>query len=160
MSKNVYQLYIQIGDGGNSDLISDSQNSTSKTDAKKGITLLTVYNAVEPFINSTRQIIENDVKTNYASTELSSRVNLGLSIASMGIKTAVSVASGVSLASALGISTTFGGAVGAVLAVGTIVANYAVKVNELNNNMKIENEQLNVLRGRMGVQFNKSRIGE
>lgn len=163
-NKNVYQLYIQIGDGsgGNGTIAGeDAQSAAEKQKAgTKGITLLTAYGAVQPFISGTQQIIMNDVQTNYSNTELTNRISIAMDLANFGVKTAVSVASGVSLASALGLSSSFGAGVGAIIAVGSKVMDIAVKQSEINNKARIENEQINILRGRAGVQFNKSRIGE
>lgn len=158
MEKNEYHLIIDINGDVGGGAISDSKDTTS--DAKKGITLLTAYNMAQPFISATKQIIQNNVDTATGSGELSARIGLQMSIVEFGAKTLVGIASGKSLATMLGFSGPAGALVGGILAVGSTIANLAVKQNALNNQIKLENEQLQILRGRAGIQFNRSRMGE
>lgn len=164
MSKNVYKLYINIGGSDNGKGViagkDASEMASKESSAKKGVGTLTAYQVVSPFLNATKQMIANDVNTQYSNTELSSRVNIGMEVASTAIKTAVNVASGMSLASALGFSSPIGAIIGVVTTVAEKALNIAVKQNAINNQAKIESEQFNILRGRAGIQFNRSRVGE
>lgn len=160
-NKNTYQLYIQIGDGDGSGVIAGESADTSKDSAlKKGAGTLTAYQVVQPFLNATKQVIANNVQTQYANTELSNRINIGMNIASSAIRVATNVVGGMSLATALGFSSPVGAIVGVATSLVEKVLDIAVRQNEINNQARIENEQLTVLRGRAGVQFNRSRIGE
>ena len=160
MEKNEYHLIIDInGDMEGDGVIAQGNNQTS-SDGKKGVTLLAAYNMAQPFISATKQIIQNNVETTTGSGELSARIGLQMSIAEMGVKTLVGIASGKSLATMLGISGPAGAVIGGIIAVGSTIANLVVKQNALNNQIKLENEQLQILRGRAGVQFNRSRMGE
>ena len=159
MGKNEYRLIIDIsGNGTNGGAISKSEKT--KNSAKKGAEILTAYNIAKPYLNATKQIIQNEVDTRFGSGELSQRIGIAMDIASFGANAIVSMASGSSLAMALGLSSGLGIAAGALLAVGNAVTNVVVRQNEINNKSKIENEQLNILRGRAGIQFNRSRSGE
>ena len=160
MEKNEYRLVISIEDGESVSGAIANKNQGENQGTKKALSILTAYNVAQPFINGTKAIIQNNVDTKLGSQELSARVNLGMEVASFGAKTLIGLASGRSLASMLGLSATFGGAVGVLVTVGSYAMNVAVKQNEINNKIYIENEQLNILRGRAGVQFNRSRSGE
>ena len=160
MEKNEYRLVISIEDGiSNGGAITDAQQGENQA-TKKALTIMTAYNVAQPFINGTKSIIQNNVDTKLGSQELSTRINLAMETVSFGAKTLVGIASGRSLASMLGLSATFGGVVGSLVAVGSFAMNIAVKQKEINNKAYIENEQLNILKGRAGIQFNRSRGGE
>lgn len=160
-SKNVYKLYINIGEGGSGEVIAGgSASDSAKESAKKGAGLMTAYTTMQPYISATEQMIQNDVRTEYGNKELSARVGLGMKVANYAIKTAVGVASGMSLAQALGFGSGVGAVVGALTTMASFVTDIMVKQNEINNQAKIENEQLSILRGRAGIQFNRSRSGE
>ena len=156
MEKNEYRLVIDInadiGGGGGSDSVSSEVDKQQKTLAS-----LVRYQVAQPFIQSTKQLILNDVNTYYGSSELSQRIQIGLDTAHSlysGVKY------GVALSSALGVSAVAGGAIGIALMVGQKLLDIAVRQNEINNKATLENRELSILRGRAGIQFNRSRMGE
>lgn len=156
MEKNEYRLVIDInadiGGGGSSDSVSSEAKKQQKTLAS-----LVRYQVAQPFIQSTKQLILNDVNTYYGSSELSQRIQIGLDTAHSlysGVKY------GVALSSALGVSAAAGGAIGIALMVGQKLLDIAVRQNEINNKATLENRELSILRGRAGIQFNRSRMGE
>lgn len=156
MEKNEYRLVIDInadiGGGGSSDSVSSEVEKQQKTLAS-----LVRYQVAQPFIQSTKQLILNDVNTYYGSSELSQRIQIGLDTAHSlysGVKY------GVALSSALGVSAAAGGAIGIALMVGQKLLDIAVRQNEINNKATLENRELSILRGRAGIQFNRSRMGE
>ena len=156
MEKNEYRLVIDInadiGGGGSSDSVSSEVDKQQKTLAS-----LVRYQVAQPFIQSTKQLILNDVNTYYGSSELSQRIQIGLDTAHSlysGVKY------GVALSSALGVSAAAGGAIGIALMVGQKLLDIAVRQNEINNKARLENQELSILRGRAGIQFNRSRMGE
>lgn len=156
MDKNEYHLIIDInGDIDDGGVSSGSNNEVDKQ--QKALQNLVRYQVAQPFIQATKQIILNDVNTYYGSSELSQRIQIGLDTAHSLYGGAVM---GVNLASALGISKVTGGIVGVALTVGHKLLDIAVKQNEINNKTRLENEQLQILRGRAGIQFNRSRMGE
>lgn len=162
MEKNEYKLTISIEDGitGENPISNQGQSQNENLSTQKALSLMTAYNVAQPFINKTMSIIQNNVDTKLGSQELSSRINLQMQIAEFGTRTLVGVASGRSLASMLGLGTNFGGIIGGLVMVGGFAMNIMAKQNEINNKAYIENEQINVLKGRAGIQFNRSRSGE
>ena len=161
MEKNEYHLIIDInGDGvGEQSPISKS-NKDKSSDGKVGVAILAAYNMVQPFISTAKQMIMNNVDTQTGSGELSARIGLQMRIAEIGMNTLVGAAAGQSLASMLGASGPAGAVVGTMVVVGKELANVVQRMNELDNQTKLENEQLQILRGRAGIQFNRSRMGE
>jgi hypothetical protein len=156
MEKNEYHLIIDInGDIDDGGVSSGSNNEVDKQ--QKAMQRLVRYQVAQPFIQSTKQIILNNVNTYYGSSELSQRIQVGLDTAHSLYSSAKY---GVALASSLGLSAVAGGAIGVALMVGHKMLDIAVKQNEINNKTMLENEQLQILRGRAGIQFNRSRMGE
>lgn len=170
MNKNEYRLVIDINDGtgGGIDAITGQnggkknpfKDTSAVADTKKAISTmqgLVKYQIAQPYINMTKQIIYNEVETKTGSGELAQRIQLGTNMVHQATGTAIY---GASLGSILG--------VGAGAGVGIAVALTAIKTGldlitkhiELQNKTKLENEQLSILRGRAGVQFNRSRSGE
>lgn len=161
MEKNEYKLTISIGSGFKGGSITDTEQESDVDKLAKTMTpLLTAYNMAQPFINSSKQIVENQVETKYGSRELSSRINLVMNLGQFTARTSASIFSGASIASALGLSAGMGGIIGAVITAGSKIANIMTNYDEISNKAFIENEQINILRGRTGVQFNRSRSGE
>lgn len=161
-NKNTYQLFIQIGDGngGATPIANGVEPSKKERATSNTIGLLTAYGAIEPFIQKTQNIILNNVQTNTGSEELTQRTQIAMSVSNRAVKFGVSVLGGSSIAASLGISSPLGAIVGGALAIGNMVMDYVTNVNEINNKRIIENEQLSVLRGRAGIQYNRSRGGE
>lgn len=168
MAENAYHLYITVdgGDGTNTTSpIAKQKNGGSNNGADVGgltrkTAVVAAYSVVEPFINGTMQIIQNDVKTNYANQDLEQRIGIVMNGAKGLIDTGVSALAGGGIASALGLSSGVGALVVVAAKAVQFATNLIVRQNEINNNIKVENEQLNILRGRMGIQFNRSRGGE
>lgn len=160
MEKNEYHLIIDINGEGVGEQSPISSGSKKSDNGGKAITLLTAYNVAQPFISAAKQTIMNNVDTKTGSAELSARIGLQMSIAEMGAKTLIGMASGQSLATMLGVTGPYGAVIGAAVAIGSTIAHFMTRFNALDNQAKLENEQLQILRGRAGVQFNRSRMGE
>lgn len=157
MSKNTYQLFIQIGEGGESPIAKGEEQQAPTTKQKVGVGIFTAYTIIDPFVKKAQGIMMDNVQTQYANTELSQRIQIGLDVANKAVQIGASLIGGATLASALGLSSKFGLGVGAILSVGNIAIDFVSNVNKINNQRIIENETLQVLRGRAGIQFNKSR---
>ena len=159
MANNSYVLTINIngGQGTESPIAgTDDNKDTDKVNKK----LLAAYAVARPFISKTQQMVLNQVQTDYANSELTERVRLGMAVGTKILDIGVSAAAGQSLATMLGISGPFGAVVGAVTAIAGTVMDLMSRVQEIANKKKIEDEGLEVLRGRAGIQFNKSRMGQ
>ena len=157
MEKNEYHLIIDInGDTGSGGAISGSGDAKISKE-QKALGNLVKYQVAQPFIQSTKQMIINNVDTTLGSSELSQRIQIGLDTAHSLYSSAKY---GVALSSALGVSAVAGGAIGIALMIGHELLNMAVKQVEINNKRMLENQELNILRGRAGIQFNRSRMGE
>lgn len=160
-NKNTYKLIIEVGDGASATSpIASGESGQDKSSGKTGIGLLTVYSAIQPFIQKTESMILNNVQTSTGSSEITQRTQIAMNVANFAVKTGISVLGGAGIASALGIASPLGAVVGGALAIGSMVMDYVSNVNEINNKRLIENEQLSVLRGRAGIQYNRSRGGE
>lgn len=175
MEKNEYRLIIDINDltnassGGGSPI--SGQNISSNTPNTKDITSsniaegkafntmkrLVKFEIARPFLNTTKQIIQNDVDTYLGSAELSQRISTAMN---MGATIKQSVIQGIALSSLLGITTGAGLLISGTLTLMQKTFELYARQNEINNKQKLENEQLQILRGRAGVQFNRSRMGE
>ena len=156
MEKNEYHLIIDINGDVGGDVISGGANE--KVDnQQKALTRLVKYQIAQPYINATKQIVMNNVNTYFGSNELSQRIQVGLDTAHSLYG---NIVSGASLGVALGIGTVAGAGIGVALMVGQKLLDIAVKQNEINNKAMLENQELNILRGRAGIQFNRSRVGE
>ena len=159
MEKNEYHLIIDIQNSGGKGGAISQQSKEEKQIAERenAIKRLVRFEIAKPFVQSTKQIIMNNVDTYYGSSELSQRIQFGLDIAHT---TNSAFMQGVALSAVLGISKVAGGVLSLGLAVGQKMMDIAVKQNEINNKAYIENQSLQILRGRAGVQFNRSRVGE
>lgn len=156
MEKNEYRLVIDI----NGDIDAGGVSSGSNSEVgkqEKALKNLVRYQVAQPFIQSTKQIIMNNVDTYLGSSELSQRIQIGIDTAHSLYS---SVVMGVNLGTALGVGAVAGGAIGVALMVGHKLLDIAVRQNEIDNKTRLENQELSILRGRAGIQFNRSRMGE
>lgn len=162
-NKNHYVLTIELngdGTGQDSPIASGSEQTSSGSLTKPEAVVFTSYLMAKPFIDKTEQMIMNNVHTKYANQEYEMRVQLAMNAVNKGLGLMAGIAGGKSLASLLGLSGTAGAAIGGVLAVAGMAMDIAVKQNAINNSRIVENEGLSILRGRAGIQFNKSRSGQ
>ena len=169
MEKNEYHLIIDINDnvsavgssggGSSTSAISNVTNTTSNSTDKfqNALTRLAKYEIAKPFLSSTKQMIQNNVDTYYGSGELSQRISFGLSAVDTTVNT---IKNGIGLSAVLGLSMAGGIGVATALMAVQKGLEILVRQNEINNKQRLENEQLQILRGRAGVQFNRSRMGE
>ena len=158
MDKNEYHLIIDIngdGVGETSSAISDTEKAEQKI--ANTMKKLVKYEIARPFLNTTKQMVQNNVDTYYGSGELSQRINFGLSIGTTAYHTTMQ---GMALSSVLGLSTGVGVLITGALTLMQKGLEILSRQNEINNKQKLENEQLQILRGRAGIQFNRSRMGE
>lgn len=164
MEKNEYHLIIDI----NSEISATGETPSSPTGAISStnsaeqrvantMKRLVKYEIARPFLNTTKQMIQNNVDTYYGSGELSQRINFGLSMGTTAYQTAMQ---GMALSSVLGLTTGVGVLITSALTLMQKGLEIVARQNEINNKQRLENEQLQILRGRAGVQFNRSRMGE
>lgn len=161
MEKNEYHLIIDInnmgsgkGGGAIATQNKEQQQASRREDALKR---LVKYEIARPFISSTLQMVQNNVDTRLGSQEVSQRIQFAMDTARTAYN---SVQQGLVLSAVFGLSKVGGMGIGLALTAGQKLLDIAVKQNEINNKMYLENEQLSILRGRAGVQFNRSRVGE
>ena len=160
-SKNEYVLTIDINGGMQTEnpIANNTEQSTIKHTKYEGA-IFTAYMVAQPFVQKTEQIIMNNLNTQYANEEYQMKAQFFLDLANKGAGIVAGIAGGQSLASALGIASSMGAVIGGVIAVAGIAMDIAVKQNALNNAKIVEDEGLQILRGRAGIQFNRSRSGQ
>jgi len=159
VSKNTYKLIIEIGDMDGGPIASggESKQEFPTSKQKVGAGIFTAYTIIDPFVKKAQSIMMDNVQTQYANTELSQRIQIGLDVANKAVDIGANLIGGATIASALGLGAKFGLVAGAVLSAGSIAMDFVSNMNKINNQRIIENETLQVLRGRAGIQFNKSR---
>lgn len=160
MENNSYSLKIQIinAEGGDSPVANTKAESKEpKTTPEMKLASLVAHKMSSTFLNTSKQIIMNNVHTNLGNSEIEQRINFGMNMVQKGVST---ITGGLALSATLGVTGPIGIGIAATLGIIDFAANTIVRQNEINNNARVENEQLQVLRGRMGVQFNRSRTGE
>lgn len=160
-NKNEYVLTIDINGGAEtqSPIANNTEQNTIKHAKYEGV-IFTAYQVAQPFVQKTEQIIMNNINTQYANEEYQMKAQFFLDMANKSAGIVAGIAGGQSIAAALGIAGPFGAVIGGVVAVAGIAMDIAVKQNAINNAKIVENEGLEILRGRAGIQFNRSRSGQ
>ena len=158
MNDRTYKLEISIEGIGD---IANTGEKEKATSGEKGISALVVYNTVQPIIQKTQQMILDNQATMYASDRQIEQNRLLMEGVNSVVGFGVSMASGAGIAASLGLATgPVGALVGASLFALNKIMDIAVKQNQIDTQKRVELDELSVLRGRAGVQFNKSRGGE
>lgn len=158
MDNNKYELTIKF-DGLNEE---NSSEQTAKNESDR------VFNAVanvaksqviKPFIESVTEIYFNNLQTSTGSTQLVERQRFLMSGVKQGINLYMAAQGGIAFAGAIGMNSFAGGAIGIGLYLGNTILDLIVRANELNNQKKIEDVNIEYQRTRMGIANNKSRTG-
>ena len=158
-NKNSYQLYIHI-DGEVGEGVGGIAKESRRDGGVGAVTAMTVYHNLQPFLSTAENILQNDVKTYVGSEQVSRKLGMAMSITNKALDVGVNVASGVSLASALGFGTGARALIGTAMTVVKEAMNILQRQIEINNKQFEEAESLSIVRGRAGVQYNRSRGGE
>ena len=160
MENNKYELTIKF-DGGNSGNNTNSE-TISKRDSEKlsnAINNIAKTQVIKPFIDTAEQIYFNNLQTNTGSSQLVERQRLLVEGVRQGINMYQAAQGGMVFANLAGLSTGAGVGLGLALYGLNFAFNIAVKQNQINNQKKIEDINIQYQRTRMGFANNKSRTG-
>lgn len=158
MAKNQYSLVIKIqGGGGRSPVANGESEKKEKATPEEKVSSLVAHTVTRDFLSTTKQILMNDINTFGGSQELTQRISFGMGVVQKGIG---DITGGLAMSKALGISQGGGILISMALSVTSFLFDTVKNMNAINNQRIMENQGLEVLRGRAGIQFNQSRSGE
>lgn len=138
-------------------------NGTSTSDATaKGQKALGKYVAsqtITPFIQEVKTQITQNVGLVTGNTELQNRINLGFQAVQFGVNTYKNAQAGAVIAQSAGIGGGVGAAIGIALTAISTGLQIAFNQMQINLQARMENYQLEQVRSRAGIAYNKSRSG-
>ena len=142
--------------------VSQTSGTASDSGALKGQKALGKYVAsqtIQPFIQEVRTQVTQNIGLVTGNTELQNRINLGLQAVQFGVNTYKNAQAGMVVAQSAGL----GGGVGAVLGVTLTAITTLMQIGfnqaQINLQNRMENYQLEQVRSRAGIAFNRSRRG-
>ncbi len=109
--------------------------------------------ALVPMAKSVTAYVTSSVEISTGSRELQQKTDMVMSIANTALSTATSVASAAAVFGPAGI------AIGLGVSAINLATQYGVKQAQIQQQMRLEEEQLALYRSRFGVSFNQSRTG-
>lgn len=157
MSKNQYVLRVEFNGGNEGDAQTEARDKQAKVG--KALTNYIKAQAVMPFIELAENVYFNNLQTTTGSTQLVERQRAVVGVVKEGINIYKSTMGGIAFGAALGMSTFTGGLLGFGAAILSKVFGWVQRANEIENNKRIENINLDYARTRAGAAFNKSRTG-
>lgn len=158
MENNKYELTIKFegGDSGSSSATKAKDDNEKVTNAVLNVAKTQI---IKPFISTAEQIYFNNLQTNTGSSQLVERQRLLVDGVRQGINLFQSAQGGIAFAGAIGLSVGAGAGIGIALYGINFMSNLLVRQNQLNNQKKIEDVNIEYQRTRMGFANNKSRTG-
>lgn len=156
---NQYELVIKFDEGGGTEQTKQDkarQNAIKSLNAIKNVVSTQV---IKPFISSVENIYLNNLQTNTGSTQLVERQRFVFNAVRQGISIYQSAMGGVAFANAIGISGFAGGVIGVGLFALNSMLNIVQNANDIRNQTKIEDFNIQYQQTRMGTAYNKSRMG-
>lgn len=137
---------------------SSSQSGSTSNISMKSVASFVASQTIQPIISNVKSQLSTQIGLITGSTELQERINFGLSLVERTTSVIGVASAGAAIGSAIpGVGTAVGFVAGAVLGVVSQVIDYAFDKRELDTRSMLENYQLQQLRERSGVQFNRSR---
>lgn len=158
MENNRYELTIKF-EGGDSGSSSSTKAKDDNEKVMNAVANVAKAQIIKPFISTAEQIYFNNLQTNTGSSQLVERQRLLLDGVRQGINLFQSAQGGIAFAGALGLSVGAGAGIGIALYGINFMSNLLVRQNQLNNQKKIEDVNIEYQKTRMGFANNKSRTG-
>lgn len=157
-----YEINININNIGGEEVeeqsgVSSKATNTEQQKAVKAMGKYVASQTIQPFIQTVKSQVTQNIQVVTGRTELQQRVNLGLEMLQFGLNTASTIQGGVTAGLALGIGAGAGAGIGIALAVINTGIEIAGNAIQLNIQERMENYQLQQTRERAGVMFNRSR---
>lgn len=158
MENNRYELTIKF-EGGDSGSSSSTKAKDDNEKVMNAVANVAKAQIIKPFISTAEQIYFNNLQTNTGSSQLVERQRLLLDGVRQGINLFQSAQGGIAFAGALGLSVGAWAGIGIALYGINFMSNLLVRQNQLNNQKKIEDVNIEYQKTRMGFANNKSRTG-
>ena len=156
MSENRYSLIIDFNST-NEDKTSQKKVQSNQEKVLNQVTNIAKTQAILPFANTLTNVYFNNLQTSTGSSQLVERQRLLVDGVKQGVNLYQAGAGGIAFASAIGLSTGAGLGIGVGLYVLNTIFSLWEKQNQLNNQRKIENYNIQYAQSRMGTAYNKSR---
>lgn len=109
--------------------------------------------AIMPMVKSVTAYAASSVEISTGSRELQQKTDMVMSLVSTGMSTFTTVTSS---AAVFGVAGIF---VGLAISAINLATQYGIKQAQMQQQMRLEEEQLSLYRSRFGVSFNQSRTG-
>ena len=157
---NEYVIRIEDGTAQSSAAPVASQNGGSQETAgqpkqqqKANAAAYIASHAIVPMVKSVTSYMSSSVEISTGSRELQQKTDMVMSLVNTGMSTISTVAGAAAVFGPAGIG--IGLAVSAI----NLATQYGIKQAQLQQQMRLEEEQLSLYRSRFGVSFNQSRTG-
>jgi hypothetical protein len=156
-----YEINININNvGGEQQEPEGVSKQPTNTEQQKAVKALGKYvsaQVVQPFIQTVRNNVTQNIQVVTGNADLQQRVNFAFEVGQYALSTYQNAQAGVALGTSLGI----GGLAGAGIGVALSVVNKAIEIGsnqmQIDLQSRIENYNLQQVRERSGVMYNRSR---
>ena len=157
-----YEINININNVGGEEVeeqsgVSSKATNTEQQKAVKAMGKYVASQTIQPFIQTVKSNISQNIQTVTGNSDLQRRVNFGMETIQYGLNAFSNAQAGIGVVTALGGTATGGVVLGLALTAiqtGIEVINNTIQI-ELQERM--ENYQLQQIRERSGAMFNRSR---
>lgn len=140
--------------------ISKSTGTSNENDkAQKQLGKYIASQTIQPFIQEVKTQVTQNVQLVTGSSELQNRINLGFEAVQFGVNTYKNAQAGAVITSSMGLGGGVGIALGLALTAITTAMQISFNQLQINLQKRMENYQLEQVRSRAGIAYNKSRSG-
>ena len=136
--------------------------ATSSSEQEKAVKALGKYVAsqtIQPFIQNVKTQVSQNIGIVTGNTDLQQRVNFGMEAIQYGVNVYKNAQAGAVIGASLGIGAGMGAGIGLALTALNTMITIEFNRQQLQLKEQIENFQLEQVRNRQGVAFNRSRRG-
>lgn len=161
----MYEININInGDidstsntAGVSSGVKNKQSEQEK--AQKNLGKFVASQTIQPFIQNVKTQVSQNIGLVTGNTELQTRVNNAFAIVQYGQQVYTNAQAGAVIGQGLGLGSGVGAMIGVVLSVVNTAIEVGMNKIQLDINKRLENYQIEQLKTRSGMIYNKSRMG-
>lgn len=157
-----YEINININGDIEAEQTGISKSTGTSNESEKAQKQLGKYIAsqtIQPFIQEVKTQVTQNVQLVTGSSELQNRINLGFEAVQFGVNTYKNAQAGAIITSSMGLGGGVGIGLGLALTAITTAMQIAFNQLQINLQKRMENYQLEQVRSRAGIAYNKSRSG-
>lgn len=136
-----------------------AEKASGATD-DKALVKFVASQSIKPFIQEVKTMVSQNVGLVTGNQELQNRINMGFQAVQLGTNAYSNAQAGIAIASKMGMSSLAGAGIGLAMTAISTAMGWMFNQIQIDTQARMENLQLQQVRSRAGIAYNRSRRGE